>query len=121
MNKEHRVVDGVYPADSYRNVYFMLNNRVIPQDMNHCDHVTKISVYIYFLATRTTFFNEKFRGGIHSVMQERMPKFLASLILRHFILINQVHSVIQIFKCELHTEISWILIDFLTDNINYAT
>lgn len=44
---------------------------------------SEITFFVHRLATSSTLLDKQYQGSYETVMQERVPKFFAALILRH--------------------------------------
>lgn len=101
MKKEHRIINGVYPSESYRSVYYMPSKQPIDRSNNYFIVAERISAFVYFVATRTTLFNKQYQGDLCTVMKERVPKFVVSLMLRHYMMFQHLQEVIVFTKLKL--------------------
>lgn len=81
--------------ESYRSVYYMINKNPV-DNMKYAEDAARVSVFVHFIATRTKLFGKQYEGPLFTVMEERLPKFFASLILRHFVMLQHVQTVIKL-------------------------
>lgn len=65
----------------------------IPTNMKYYEIALRIGMFTYFIATQTELFNKQYQGEMFAVLEERVPKFFASLMLRHLIMLRHVQTV----------------------------
>lgn len=96
MKKEHNVVNGNYASESYQSIYYIVNKFPL-DDVTWLEHFTKTNMFVYYLATRTTILDKQYEGDYDTVIKQRVPKFVAALILRHSTILETTPAVITDF------------------------
>lgn len=75
----------------------MMTNKYSIEKKNFVEEAARVGMIVYHLATRTNFFGQTYKGKMVTVLQERMPKFFATLIFRHYIMLLHAPKVNFVF------------------------